>query len=78
MIKQGEESYKEPEELPMLESKDKILDFIQELPEGLVRFRGQRNRPLSYVIRQEVAIQQEDDDLAFGEVGSRYLSLLDG
>ena len=68
----NEEGYKEPSYKLKLPGPDKILDFIDEWPEHLALYNGQNGGPLSYIIRNVTDPPDEDTDIAFGIVGSRF------
>jgi hypothetical protein len=68
----NEEGYKEPSDKLKLPGPDKILDFIDEWPEHLALYNGQNGGPLSYIIRNVTDPPDEDTDIAFGMVGSRF------
>lgn len=77
MYKKAEKDYKEPDELLKLTKVDKVQDFIDDFPEHLEKYVGQDGRPLSYVIRNDVVIPDEDDDPTYGEPGCAYASFRD-
>jgi hypothetical protein len=76
-FKEAEEAYKEPDDAMKLVKPDKIMDFIEDWPDHVALYDGQNGRPLSYVIRDVIAVPEEASDPAFGETGSRYASLRD-
>jgi hypothetical protein len=75
--KEAEKDYKEPDDALKLSKPDKIIDFIEEWPESLALYNGQNARPLSYVIREVIAVPAEGTDPTFGEPWSVYSSLRD-
>lgn len=77
LFKEAEDDYKEPEDQLKLSKPDKIIDFIEEWPEHLALYDGQNARPLSYVIREDVAVPNEATDPTFGDALSSYTSLRD-
>lgn len=77
LYKKAEKDYKEPDELLKLTKVDKVQDFIDDFPEHLEKYVGQDGRPLSYVIRNDEAIPDEDDDPTYGEPGCAYASFRD-
>lgn len=75
-IKVAETEYVEPSasDIVKLLKADRVLTFIVNFAQQLQLFNGQGNRPLSYIIRDEV-IPAEATDPTFGEPGSRYTSI---
>jgi hypothetical protein len=72
-----EREHKDPADLMELAKPEKVQDFIDEFPEHLFAYDGQDGRPLSYVIRDTVAVPDEGDDPLFGEDDCEYSSLRD-
>jgi hypothetical protein len=56
---------------------EKMLDFIEELPEQLVLFNGKGCRPLAYVTRDEIVPPDSAEAPPFGEEGSTHVSMRD-
>jgi hypothetical protein len=77
LYKKAEKDYKEPDELLKLTKVDKVQDFIDDFPEHLEKYVGQDGRPLSYVIRSDAVIPDEDTDPTYGEPGCAYASFRD-
>lgn len=76
-FKQAEEEHKDPDELLTLVKVEKIQDFLDDFPEHLEKYNGQDGKPLSYVIREDPVIPDDDMDPPFGEPGTEYASLRD-
>lgn len=76
-FKQAEEEHKDPDELLSLLKVERIQEFIDDFPEHLDKYNGQDGKPLSYVIRDEPLVPDEDTDPPFGEPGTEYSSLRD-
>jgi Asp-tRNA(Asn)/Glu-tRNA(Gln) amidotransferase C subunit len=75
--RQAEEGYKEPTERLKLSKPDKIIDFIEEWPEHVAKYNGQNGCPLSYVIRKDIPVADENADPPFGSPGTKYGSIRD-
>jgi hypothetical protein len=72
-----EKENKDPDELTELAKPEKVQDFIDEFPGHLFQYDGQDGRPLSYVIRNTVAVPDENTDPMFGEADCIYPSVRD-
>jgi hypothetical protein len=73
--KQAEKAFKEREEVLKLEKPEKIIEFIDDWPDYLALVNGQNGCPLSYVIREAVAVPNEAIDPPFGDPASVYSSM---
>lgn len=73
--KQVEDEHKDPDELLLLTKVERIQEFLDDFPEHLEKYNGQDGKPLSYVIREEPLIPDENTDPPFGEPGTLYVSL---
>ena len=54
---------------------DKIFKFINNWPKNLALSTGENGRPLSYILRDSVAIVSVRNDPTFGELGTEYDSM---